>query len=75
MHEVAAVYLDGGPSKQNEGAGRVGQRKARPRRVCSGAGYHTPELGNVACSCSGPCEEPCGTHLSTVSLDEAGAII
>lgn len=23
--------------------------------------------GNTACSCRGPCEEPCGTHLSTGS--------
>lgn len=40
MDEVAAVYVDGGPREQDEGAGRLGQRKARPCRVCAGAGYH-----------------------------------
>lgn len=40
MDEAAAVHVDGGPREQNEGAGRLGQRKARPRRACAGAGYH-----------------------------------
>ena len=40
MDGAAAVHVDGGPREQNEGTGRWGQSKARPCRVCAGAGYH-----------------------------------
>lgn len=32
MHEVTAVYLDGGPSKQNEGAEKSGAEKGKAQK-------------------------------------------
>ena len=67
MDGVAAVHVDGGPREQNEGAGRWGQSKAS-RAECVLELVTT--LGNTACSCRGPCEEPCGPlYLTYIAME------